>query len=234
MGALDLQHGQVEVRLRALDHGGELAAVLQMDHDLVATGDDVGVGQHQAAFAVHDDAGAEAHAFLPAGLVEARAETEKLVHGRDALAFHHMGAGDVDDGGGRGLDGAYHRGHARAGIRHGRGGRGRGRTEQGQTGQGACGAAQAGEQGKRRMHGQLRDRCGWKKRTGRPRGRGAAAVDGRRRCPAFVRAGRGPRGHSRQDPPFLIQAVTQVKTGHACAGPGKTLHRKHETSSRIS
>ena len=145
MGALDLQHGQVEVRFRALDHGGELAAVLQVDHDLVATGDDVGVGQHQAALAVHDDAGAEAHAFLPAGLVEARAETEKLVHGRDALALHHMGAGDVDDGGGRGLDGAHHRGHARAGIRHGRGGRGRGRTEQGQTGQGACGAAQAGD-----------------------------------------------------------------------------------------
>ena len=72
------------------------------------------------------------------------------------------------------------------------------------------------------------------KRTGRPRGRGAAAVDGRRRCLAFVRAGRGPRGHSRQDPPFLIQSVTQVKTRHACAGPGKTLHRKHETSSRIS
>ena len=72
------------------------------------------------------------------------------------------------------------------------------------------------------------------KRTGRPRGRGAAAVDGRRRCPAFVWAGRGPRGHSRQDPPFLIQSVTQVKTRHACAGPGKTLHRKHETSSRIS
>ena len=67
MGALDLQHGQVEVRLRALDHGGELAAVLQMDHDLVATGDDVGVGQHQAALAVHNDAGAEAHAFLSAG-----------------------------------------------------------------------------------------------------------------------------------------------------------------------
>ena len=188
MGALDLQHGQVEVRLRALDHGGELAAVLQMDHDLVATGDDVGVGQHQAAFAVHDDAGAEAHAFLPAGLVEARAETEKLVHGRDALALHHMGAGDVDDGGGRGLDGAHHRGHARAGIRHGRGGRGRGRTEQGQTGQGACGAAQAGEQGKRRMHGQLRDRCGWKK-GGKAQGQGSGSRGRTAAMPCFCPGG---------------------------------------------
>ncbi|SFV74202.1 hypothetical protein DESPIGER_2381 [Desulfovibrio piger] len=83
------------------------------------------------------------------------------------------------------------------------------------------------------MHGQLRDRCGWKKdgKAGKAgagrRGRTAAMTC---RCP-----GRPcPVRLSRQDPPFLIQAATQVKTGHACAGPGKTLHRKHETRSRIS
>ena len=104
MGALDLQHGQVEVRLRALDHGGELAAVLQMDHDLVATGDDVGVGQHQAAFAVHDDAGAEAHHELDGR--RARAID---------LAVYHIEHGS----GGKESDDIQYRRHERAGEKIG-------------------------------------------------------------------------------------------------------------------
>ena len=58
----------------------------------------MGVGQYQAALAVHDDARSRGSRVLPAGLV-GPAETEELPIGRDALALHHMGAGDVDHGG---------------------------------------------------------------------------------------------------------------------------------------
>ena len=64
------------------------------------------------------------------------------------------------------------------------------------------------------------------KRTGRPKrqGSGPPWTDSGDGVP--LSGGPRPMRSFPQDPPFLIQAVTQVKTGHACAGPGKTLHRK--------
>ena len=65
--AFDFQHGNVEIRFRAFDRGGKFAPVQQMDHDFVAARDDVGVGQHQTLWAVHNDAGPQADALLPSG-----------------------------------------------------------------------------------------------------------------------------------------------------------------------
>ena len=66
------------------------------------------IGQHQPAGAVHNDAGAEADAFLPAG-PQGRSkgifpEAEELFKRRESLSFDDMGAGDIDDGGSRGID----------------------------------------------------------------------------------------------------------------------------------
>ncbi|MCE3249353.1 MAG: hypothetical protein K0R41_3178 [Geminicoccaceae bacterium] len=57
---VDLQHGEVGVRIRADDLRLELAAVVQRDRHLVGVGDDVVVGG-DVAMVVEDEAGAGAH-----------------------------------------------------------------------------------------------------------------------------------------------------------------------------
>ncbi len=128
--AFDFQHGNVEIRLRALDRGGKFASVQQMHHHFVAARDNMGVGQHQTLLAVHNDAGPQADALLPSGprpwetlkTREARAEagTEKAFQGGNALSFDNMGAGYVDHRRGHALHSPDHRGHARA-VRRGSG-----------------------------------------------------------------------------------------------------------------
>ena len=129
MRVLDFQHRDVEIRFRALDRGGEFTPVQQVNHDFVAAGNDVGVGQHQALAAVHNDAGPQADAFpLPglraeaAGIRKAGSEagSEKTLQRGGAVPLDNMSAGDVDHRRGHGLHGADHGGEAGA-VGRGRG-----------------------------------------------------------------------------------------------------------------
>ena len=157
MRALDLQHGDVEIRIGPPHDGREFAPVQQVDRHLTAPGDDVGIGEHVAAAAVHDDAGAQADPLLPAGgrhaAVRLEARPEELFQRAHVArpGVDDAGARDVDHGGRGDLHRPHHGRQARTAGRDGggrggllRGGRRRGAAQEQQADrqQRACAAAE--------------------------------------------------------------------------------------------
>ena len=134
-GPFDLQHGYVEIRVRAANGGGEFAAVQQAHHNFIAARDNVGVSEHKAFLAVHNNARAKAFAFLLAGRARAAkarpaARPEELFQRRKGLPLDYLRAGDIDYCRRSRLNCAYNRRHARAAFLRGRSCRERGQSEQ--------------------------------------------------------------------------------------------------------